>query len=284
LTEKTSQNEKKLDNEALFNAIITKLRVNKRKNWSAPAGNTKEDVEQAWERLGQAETERGKALRDNLLRLKEGLRKDFADLANDFQRWVLTIKAELVKGDEGSPEQQLEDLNRKEEEINNDQRLANLEASNKRLEEAGIDENPYTDFTFEELSLLWEQMKNVLKKRKQYLADQLATNDNSGITDAQLNDFREAFKHFDKDNSNHLDKLEFKACLQSLGQNLTDAEFNKLFEQLAGADGKVSFDEFVKYMISVTQDTDTADQIKQSFKQLANDAVSLLFENSLKFL
>ena len=275
LTEKPAQNEKKLDNETLFNSIVTKLRINKRKTWAAPAGKTKEDVEQAWELLGQAETERGKALRDNLLRLKEVLRKDFAELANDFQRWVLTIKAELVKGDSGSVENQLEELKQKEDEINNDQRLANLEAANKRLEDAGIDENPYTDLTLEELSLLWDQMKNVLKKRKQFLEDQLKSNDNSGLTNDQLNDFREAFKHFDKDNSNQLDKLEFKACLQSLGQNLTDAEFNKLFEQLAGENQKVDFDEFVNYMISVTQDTDTADQIKQSFKQLANDALTI---------
>jgi hypothetical protein len=64
-------------------------------------------------------------------------------------------------------------------------------------------------------------MKNALKKKKQMLEDQIAAQTGSNITPEKLAEFKETFKHFDKDNSGLLDKLELKACLQSLGQNFT---------------------------------------------------------------
>lgn len=73
----------------------------------------------------------------------------------------------------------------------------------------------------EELSLAYDQMKNVLKKKKQFLEDQLKTTNQNNITDELLNELKDAFKHFDKDNSNQLDKLEFRAVLQAVGQNFT---------------------------------------------------------------
>jgi hypothetical protein len=94
----------------------------------------------AWDSLGEAEKDRGKALRDNLLRLKEILRKEFAGLANDFYVWVTGLKGELLQENSGAIQDQLNALNEKAENINSDSRLSDLEAANKRLEEAHIEE------------------------------------------------------------------------------------------------------------------------------------------------
>jgi len=68
-----------------------------------------------------------------------------------------------------------------------------------------------------------------------------------------------------------LDKLEFRACLQSLGLSYTDEAFNKLFSELAQGGDKIAFDAFVDFMMKLLEDSDDANQIKQSFKILAND-------------
>jgi len=254
------------------------LRANKRKAWTTPNGLSVEDVDVAWDRLGEAEKDRGKALRDHLNKQKDFLRKRFADLASDFYDHVTRLKKDVAEsGNIGDLNDQLNYLKAKEVELDNNDKAEDLQSVYKILEDLGLaDENQYTDFTLEELLLLLEQVKNVLKKKKQAIQNQLSASGTSSITEDQMNDFKETFKHFDKDRSNALDKLEFRACLKTLGQDLNDDAFNKLFSQLAGSGDKINFDTFVKYMISLLEDTDDSVQIKQSFKILSNDSPTIL--------
>jgi Ca2+-binding EF-hand superfamily protein len=294
VSEKPRWSENKSDNEALHTSLQARLRANKRKNWNAPHGLTVEEVDQAWERLGEAEKDRGKALRDHLNKQKDNLRRRFADLANEFYEHATHTKKEISdSGSKGDLNDQLNFLKGKEEEINKDRRTEELQSVNQILEDLGLaDENPYTDFTLEELLLLWEQLQSVLKKKKQAIQGQLQATGQSNITEDQMNEFQETFRHFDKDRSNALDKLEFRACLKTLGQDYGDDEFNKLFASLANGE-KIDFDTFVKYMVSLLEDTDDSNQIKQSFKILSNDAPNVsvnelrvppLQENEIQFL
>jgi len=123
----------------------------------------------------------------------------------------------------------------------------------------------------------------------------LTASGQSNITEDQMNDFNESFKHFDKDRSGALDKLEFRACLKTLGQDPNDDAFNKLFSELAAQGGgeRITKEAFIKYMISLLEDTDDAHQIKQSFRILSNERPSItpidlryppLQENDVHFL
>jgi len=273
VTDKPKWNETKLDNETMHTNIQVRLRSNKRKNWTAPQGITVEEVDNAWEQLGEAEKNRGKALRDHLNKQKDVLRKRFADQASDFYEFVTSMKRDIADaGSQGEPQEQLNFLKTKETELENDKRSSELQETYKLLEELGLaDENPYTDFTLEELLLLLEQVLNGLKKKKQAIQSQIASSGQSNITEDQIAEFQDTFKHFDKDRSGELDKLEFRACLQTLGQTYNDEAFNALFAKLAGPNDRISMDTFVKYMISLLEDTDDAAQIKQSFKILSND-------------
>jgi len=201
------------------------------------------------------------------------LRKRYADVASDFYDYVTGLKKDIAEsGNNGEPQDQLNFLKNKEQELESDTRAEELQAIYKVLEDFGLaDENPYTDFTLEELLLLLEQVKGGIKKKKQAIQNLLASTGQSNITEDQMAEFRETFKHFDKDRSGALDKLEFRACLQTLGQAYSDEAFNKLFSELAKGSEKIDLDTFVKYMISLLEDTDDAAQIKQSFKILAND-------------
>jgi len=261
-----------LDAEALNNNIQTRLRTFKRKQWDAPNGLTVEDVDNAWIRLAEAERDRVKAVRDHINKLKDQLRKRFADAANEFSAFIHQVKGDLMQPGTGDIQEQLAELNRKEAELESNSTVTDLQELYKLLEAHGLeDENPYTDYTIEELTLSLDQVKGAIKKKRQFLENQLAASGKSNITQDQMNELKETFKHFDKDNSNALDKMEFRACLQSLGQSYTDEAFNKLFAELAHGGDKILFEDFVKYMIKLLEDSDDATQIKASFKILAND-------------
>jgi len=281
-TEKKEWDDKRLDNETLHNTIQTRLRSNKRRVWAAPSGVSIEDVDGSWEKLGVAEKDRNKALRDHLLKQKDNLRKDYGDKANDFYNYVNNLNKEVSKQGEGDLHDQLNDVKAIESQIEADNRAGELQALYKQLEELGLaDENPYTEYTLDELLLLLDSLKNAIKKKKQFLQNQLSASGQSNITEDLLEELKETFKHFDKDGSNALDKLEFKAALQVLGFNYSEEEFNKLWNELTQGKEKIDLETFIKWMTKMLEDTEDANQIKSSFKILANDKSSIA-ANDLK--
>jgi actinin alpha 1/4 len=113
----------------------------------------------------------------------------------------------------------------------------------------------------------------------------------------QLNEFRGSFNHFDKNRIGRLAPDEFKSCLVSLGYSIgkdrqvQDHRFFSLsvgslglfqgeidFQRiLATVDpnstGFVHFDAFLDFMTRESTDTDTAEQVIDSFRILAADKV-----------
>jgi len=88
----------------------------------------------------------------------------------------------------------------------------------------------------------------------------------------QMKEFEDTFKHFDKNNDNLLDRLEFKACLSALGIPFRDeSAYEQVFLLVANGGEGINLDQFVKYMKDLTTDRDTPDQIKNSFKILADE-------------
>lgn len=67
-TEKPPRAAQKLDLEASFADIQTKLKVYGRTPYAAPSELTPEAIDEAWDRLEQAEKAYGKACRDNMFR------------------------------------------------------------------------------------------------------------------------------------------------------------------------------------------------------------------------
>ena len=120
-----------------------------------------------------------------------------------------------------------------------------------------------------------EESESSLKARQSLLEKEILSKIHSQATPEQIEEFKEVFKHFDKNNSNKLSKLEFKSCLQSLGEDPTDEDMEKLIQKIGTKleEGKraVEFNAFLDYMINVTSDVMTNSEILQAFKDLAHD-------------
>lgn len=113
--------------------------------------------------------------------------------------------------------------------------------------------------------------------------NQILTRDSTNITPEQMEEFKASFNHFDKDKSQELDRNEFRACLISLGVDITqlpegeDAEFNRILTRVdPNGDGKISFDEFVAFMAEELQDAETKDDLLEQFTLLAGGAAYIL--------
>jgi len=86
------------------------------------------------------------------------------------------------------------------------------------------------------------------------------------LTEAQLDEFREAFNSFDKDGGGSIDSKELKELMASVGQNPTDDELAEMI-RIADADGTgdIDFAEFVTLMAHKMADEKSEATLKAAF-------------------
>ena len=87
------------------------------------------------------------------------------------------------------------------------------------------------------------------------------------LTEAQLDEFREAFASFDKDGGGSIDAQELKMLMASVGQMPTDEEVSEMI-RIADADGsgEVDFYEFVALMAHKMADPANVQAVSEAFK------------------
>uniref|UniRef100_UPI001293A812 alpha-actinin-4 n=1 Tax=Lonchura striata TaxID=40157 RepID=UPI001293A812 len=129
----------------------------------------------------------------------------------------------------------------------------------------------------------WEQLLTTIARTINEVENQILTRDAKGISQEQMQEFRASFNHFDKDHGGALGPEEFKACLISLGYDVEndrqgDAEFQRIMAVVdPNGSGSVTFQAFIDFMSQETTDTDTAEQVINSFRVLAGDKDQALY-------
>lgn len=190
--------------------------------------------------------------------------------------------------------------------------IEELEKIHQAVQESMIFENRYTNYTMETLRVGWEQLLtsinrninevsgeedvkekkvslSILRAKKsnfllfllQQVENQILTRDSKGITQEQLTEFRSSFNHFDKNRTGRLAPDEFKSCLVSIGYSIGkdrqgELDFQRILAVVdPNSTGFVHFDAFLDFMTRENTDTDTAEQVIDSFRILASDKVRL---------
>jgi len=121
------------------------------------------------------------------------------------------------------------------------------------------------------LKAQYDQLEASIAEQEKFLERELLLKSNTGVTPDQLKEFKEVFEHFDRNKSGTLDRLEFKACLQSLGEDPSDDFLDKKLKELDPNGKGIDFQTFTQFMINVTKDSDSKEEIVASFRSLAND-------------
>jgi Ca2+-binding EF-hand superfamily protein len=205
--------------------------------------------------------------------IKDKLRRDFADKANSLALTLSTISTS-ISGLEGDVEDQLQHsktLNGHLPPL--DEYLKVIKAIDERCEEANIEENDYTTYTYDELEYELGLVRSSVSKKLAFLENQLVARNMTNLTPIQLEEFESVFRHFDRDLSNSLQEIEFSAALASLGLVYDEQEMHEKFREISGGRAYVTFEQFIRFMVDVTEDQNTAEQVFESFKEVADGKV-----------
>ncbi|XP_067680052.1 alpha-actinin, sarcomeric-like isoform X2 [Haliotis asinina] len=242
-----------------------------------------QDIANKWSEVKHLVPERDSTLQREMARQQrnEHLRREFGKRANVVGQWIetnLDAVASIGLQSKMSLEDQLKKLKQFDSAVQAYKtNMDELERINMEVQEAMIFENRYTQYSMETLRVGWEQLLTAIARNSNEVENQILTRDSKGISAEQMNEFRASFNHFDKSRNRRLEAKEFKACLVSLGYNIRDdrqgeADFQRIMSIVDPNGTKyVTFDAFLDFMTRETADTDTAEQVMQSFKILAGD-------------
>ncbi|KAL9015856.1 MAG: hypothetical protein Q9185_006771 [Variospora sp. 1 TL-2023] len=260
----------KSDLAALLGNIKTKMSTYKLKPYEPPDDLRLDILDREWASLVQAEKDRSQLINETIRDIKNALRRSFADKANDFAHTLNTLSL-AISGLEGEIDDQYNHVQRLNSNLPPlDAFLSTLSSLDQQCAEANIEENDFTTYTFDELSYELSLVKSSVAKKLSFLENQLVARNMTNLTPIQLEEFESVFRHFDRDSSNSLQEIEFSAALASLGLVYDDQEMHSVFRDVSDGKSSVGFEQFIRFMVSVTEDQNTAEQVFQSFCEVAD--------------
>lgn len=254
----------------LLGNIKTKLGTYRLRPYEPPAHLSLDKLEDDWTALSQKEMGRAQLINETIRDIKNSLRKSFADKANDFAMALKTMQM-AISGLDGDLEDQLHHVRKLSSNLAPlDRYLETILDVETKCIEANIEENDFTTYSYDELAYELALVKSSVQKKLAFLENQLVARNMTNLTPIQLEEFESVFRHFDRDDSNALQELEFSAALASLGLVFSEDEMHDYFSQTSGGRDEVTFEQFIRFMVDVTEDQNTAEQVFQSFREVAD--------------
>ncbi|KAH9442593.1 hypothetical protein Pst134EA_031814 [Puccinia striiformis f. sp. tritici] len=284
---------KKNEVAGLLGNIVTKLRTYNLRTYVPPDGLKLTDLESFWKELLVTEAKRSRSINASIQEIKEGLRVRFADLANAFEHELHQYALELAALT-GPLDEQLarakEIQNTLGEEFSAS--LSRVKQAELDCLEANVEENDYTVYTADDLQFETDEVRKSAARKiafvenqvespsplylsiipvNLYFTSQIISAGMTKLTPAQIEEFETTFRYFDKDEENKLGLPGFSAALASLGIVYSDSDTEHIHHQIAGRDGMVTFESFVGFLVQITEDTTSPDQVRESFRGIAGD-------------
>ncbi|MCJ1412803.1 hypothetical protein MMC19_006902 [Ptychographa xylographoides] len=272
----------KSDLAALLGNVKTKMSTYRLRPYEPPPELRLEVLDQDWITLMSGERKRSQVINETIRDIKNTLRRTFADKANDFALTLNTLSL-AISGLEGDVSDQLLHVQR----LNTNlpplsEYLDTIATLDTRCAEANIEENDFTTYTYDELAYELSLVASSVTKKLAFLENQLVARNMTNLTPIQLEEFESVFRHFDRDGTNHLSEVEFAAALASLGLVYGEEEMHGVFVGACTSGGlrsvvmaspgsmRVGFEGFIRFMVGVTEDQNTAEQVFQSFREVAD--------------
>lgn len=298
-SQKRTWGAEKSDLTALLGNIKTKLSTYRLRAYEPPPELRLEMLDQQWAALTQEEHVRSRLINETIRDIKNALRRSFADKANDFALTLNTLSL-AISGLEGDVDDQLRHVQRLRSNLPPlDAYLEGIAALDEACQNANIEENDFTTYTYDELRYELGLVKTSVSKKLSFLENQMVARNMTNLTPIQLEEFESVFRHFDRDGSNTLQELDFSAALASLGLVYDEEEMHDKYVEVccSGSTGHVTpgfrrqrerdgvgFEQFIRFMVSVTEDQNDAEQVFQSFREVADGKVSFQrFVNCLAY-
>jgi Ca2+-binding EF-hand superfamily protein len=203
------------------------------------------------------------------------LRNAFIKAAKDLEAYIKTTGAKVQDESKGELEDQLNAVLalQQDRNVTGGTKFAEVTVTNEAMQHAAINADEVSDLNVETLSADFNALGDAIKSRGAAIQDAINAKNDSQIPPERVAEFKQTFDHFDKNRNGVLSQLEFKGCLSAMGDEKTDEQMAVLMKQVDPAGtGSCKFNEFMQFMIRVTQDQDSEDEIIAAFKLITNDA------------
>jgi Ca2+-binding EF-hand superfamily protein len=281
VSQKRAWTREKLNLESLFGDIETKLKTYRMNSFEPAAGLTTDDLGRRWKSLLSAEGVLSRRINQQMRKVKESLRVQFAEQINDFSGMLSTLSTHLSTMS-GELEQQLADTAYLVEHLDPLQEaLRDLQKTSQQCELANVEENDHTIYTYEDMAYEFQLARDAVSKRYQELQNQIVARSKTNITPAHLEEIDSAFRHFDKSGLNALQLNEMVAALASLGLTYDDDEMREIVSSVGNESGRVTWEAFLNFMIDELEDQRTPEQVLMAFKEVA-DAKGYMTEEDMQ--
>ncbi|KAI6027630.1 calponin homology domain-containing protein [Pisolithus microcarpus] len=259
------------DITTLFGNIQTKLRTYGLREYVPSQGLAPSDIDHAWNDLLHSEANRSRSINAQIRQIKETLRKEFADLANDFSQRLHAISLELsnVEGPLKEQQEYVRTLQTRLPALND--ALSRVSRAENDCITANVEENDYTIFTCQDLEFELELLAQSIAKKISFIDNQIVSRNMTNLTPAQLEQFESTFRYFARDGTNTLSLPDFNAALASLGLVYSDEDMNYLYDHLVQEYGAITFQAFINLLVDITEDQTSPDQLRESFRGIASD-------------
>ncbi|KAG5440690.1 hypothetical protein PCK2_000278, partial [Pneumocystis canis] len=144
----------------------------------------------------------------------------------------------------------------------------------KRLEdnckEAKIEENDYTNFSYDDLEYELDLASDSVQKKLQFIEGQIMTRQKTNLTQAQMKEFDTVFKHFDRYGINALQGDVFTAALAALGLAYDEQEMEDIIAKASNETGVVTYSQFIDFLVDEMEDHNSPDQVLLAFRDVAD--------------
>jgi len=263
------------DLASLMSSIQVKLRSLNRPFYQPPAGLSTGELDADMEQLTGHEQAYRATVSSRLRAYRDKLRHAFADVANPFADKLAQLHEFLGQDLEGDFAQQKAVYEAKRQELAAEApALEQIQAAEQACDECMIEENEYSDHTYDDLNATYQQLLRTMDKKIAFINSQL--NEASGDENAgKRAEFEQSFEVFDKDHDGTLNRLDFLSCLASLGLAQVDfsgqdKEAERLFQKVSEGTGKVNKEQYVRFMQEMTEDTFDPEQIADALRSIAD--------------
>ena len=220
-----------------------------------------EELEDIWVETQRLVEERQSDLGNELERQKsyDLKRKQFADFANKFADFITSIRLQLNGLNNGTLEDQLGCMIKQEKVIRDARHDLNLvENLHAELEEVLVFDNVYTSHSALGLSQAWDGLLQMCSRMQISVKAQIEARSRTGIPEERLQEWKDGFNYFDKEQKGRLDFIEIKSLFRSLGIELALKEGDQESEEFVvilntinpTIEGAVTKEEFINYMIN----------------------------------
>lgn len=163
------------DLSALLGNIQTKLKTYHLKEWLPRKGLRQKDLDEFWILHASKEADRARSINNEIRKVKEELRKRFANLANEFEKKLLKINTEISKlsGDLENQRSKVKSLQESLDPIGKSlQEILDVE---RECDEAKVEENDYTIFTCDDLKFELELLTTSVAKKIAFIENQVSS-------------------------------------------------------------------------------------------------------------